>query len=197
MSSVTTAPASGASGFRELGVSEPVLAASSDVGYEAPSPIQAATIPVLLSGADMLGQAQTGTGRTAAIALPILTRIDLARRRPQARERNMLRAIERATRRPFEPMELPTTADVNERRVARFMQRITAALEAGIDGRLIGRVDIRDDHSYVALPQGMPKEIFRKLEKTRVAGQPLQLSRVRSVPPRPPRKAPRKPPRNR
>ncbi len=556
-----------APGFRGLGVSEPVLAALSDVGYEAPSPIQAATIPVLLSGADMLGQAQTGTGKTAAFALPILTRIDLARRRPQAlvlvptrelaiqvaeafqryagrlagfhvlpvyggqsygpqlaslrrgvhvvvgtpgrildhlkrgtldlgglatlvldeademlqmgfiddvettlqqtpaerqvalfsatlpgvireiaqkhlrspvevtiasktstaanvrqrywivsgvhkldaltrileaepfdgmlvfartkqatvelaerleargfaaaalngdmaqnerertvarlkggqldiivatdvaargldvervshvinynvsydtesyvhrigrtgragrsgeailfitpRERNMLRAIERATRQAIEPMELPTTADVNERRVARFMQRITDALEAGesdefrmlleryerehdvpaieiaaalarllqgkrpllleardepppaprparkgptddarpplpqteteafrievghvhgagagnivgaianeagIDGRLIGRVDIRDDHSYVELPQGMPKEVFRKLEKARVAGQQLQISRVRSVPPKPPRKAPRKPSRNR
>lgn len=562
-------PANDAPGFRELGVSEPVLAALSDVGYEAPSPIQAATIPVLLSGADMLGQAQTGTGKTAAFALPILTRIDLTRRRPQAlvlvptrelaiqvaeafqryagrlagfhvlpvyggqsygpqlaslkrgvhvvvgtpgrildhlkrgtldlgglttlvldeademlqmgfiddvetilqqvpasrqvalfsatlpavireiaqrhlvapvevtiasktstaanvrqrywvvsgvhkldaltrileaepfdgmlvfartkqatvelaerleargfaaaalngdmaqnerertvarlkggqldiivatdvaargldvervshvinydvsydtesyvhrigrtgragrsgeailfitpRERNMLRAIERATRQPIEPMQLPTTADVNERRVARFMQRITDALDAGasdefrglleryerehdvpaieiasalarllqgkrpllleakdepmppprpsrpvpageprpplpdgeieseafrievghvhgakagnivgaianesgIDGRLIGRVDIRDDHSYVELPRGISKETFRKLEKARVAGQQLQLSRVRSVPPKPPRKAPRRPARNR
>jgi len=41
-----------------------------DVGYESPSPIQAATIPVLLSGADMLGQAQTGTGKTAALPCP-------------------------------------------------------------------------------------------------------------------------------
>jgi ATP-dependent RNA helicase DeaD len=54
-----------------------------DVGYESPSPIQAATIPVLLSGADMLGQAQTGTGKTAAFALPALTRIDLSQHEPQ------------------------------------------------------------------------------------------------------------------
>jgi ATP-dependent RNA helicase DeaD len=54
-----------------------------DVGYESPSPIQAATIPVLLSGADMLGQAQTGTGKTAAFALPALTRIDLSKHEPQ------------------------------------------------------------------------------------------------------------------
>jgi ATP-dependent RNA helicase DeaD len=69
--------------FRELALSEPVLRALADVGYEAPSPIQAATIPVLMSGADMLGQAQTGTGKTAAFALPALSRIDLARHEPQ------------------------------------------------------------------------------------------------------------------
>ena len=57
--------------FRDLALSEPVLRALTDVGYESPSPIQAATIPVLLSGKDMLGQAQTGTGKTAAFALQI------------------------------------------------------------------------------------------------------------------------------
>ena len=60
-----------------------MLRALTDVGYESPSPIQAATIPVLLSGADMLGQAQTGTGKTAAFALPALTRIDLSQHEPQ------------------------------------------------------------------------------------------------------------------
>ena len=69
--------------FRDLALSEPVLAALADVGYESPSPIQAATIPVLLSGADMLGQAQTGTGKTAAFALPALSRLDLAVKEPQ------------------------------------------------------------------------------------------------------------------
>jgi ATP-dependent RNA helicase DeaD len=69
--------------FRDLALSEPVLRALIDVGYESPSPIQAATIPVLLSGADMLGQAQTGTGKTAAFALPALTRIDLSQHEPQ------------------------------------------------------------------------------------------------------------------
>src|SRR5271167_4166896 len=70
-------------GFRDLALSEPVLRALTDVGYEAPTPIQAQTIPVLLSGVDMLGQAQTGTGKTAAFALPALTRIDLASHEPQ------------------------------------------------------------------------------------------------------------------
>src|ERR1700684_3310258 len=69
--------------FRDLALSDPVLRALTDVGYEAPSPIQAATIPVLLSGVDMLGQAQTGTGKTAAFALPALTRIDLTKHEPQ------------------------------------------------------------------------------------------------------------------
>jgi ATP-dependent RNA helicase DeaD len=55
-----------------------------EVGYEFPTPIQAATIPVLLGGSDLLGQAQTGTGKTAAFALPLLSRLDLSQREPQA-----------------------------------------------------------------------------------------------------------------
>ena len=70
--------------FRELGLSQPVLEALEQVGYESPSPIQAATIPTLLTGKDVLGQAQTGTGKTAAFALPILSKIDLSRAAPQA-----------------------------------------------------------------------------------------------------------------
>jgi len=69
--------------FRALGLPEPLLAALADVGYESPSPIQAATIPVLLAGSDLVGQAQTGTGKTAAFALPLLARLDLAQRAPQ------------------------------------------------------------------------------------------------------------------
>ncbi len=70
--------------FRSLGLPESILAALSAVGYEAPSPIQAATIPPLLEGRDVLGQAQTGTGKTAAFALPLLARIDLRQAGPQA-----------------------------------------------------------------------------------------------------------------
>ena len=69
--------------FAELGLSEPVLAALSDVGYETPTAIQAATIPHFMAGRDLIGQAQTGTGKTAAFALPLLTRIDLERPVPQ------------------------------------------------------------------------------------------------------------------
>jgi ATP-dependent RNA helicase DeaD len=70
--------------FRELGLSAPILEALAAVGYETPSPIQAQTIPLLLSGSDLLGQAQTGTGKTAAFALPVLARIDLSQASPQA-----------------------------------------------------------------------------------------------------------------
>jgi ATP-dependent RNA helicase DeaD len=62
----------------------PLLSALADVGYETPSPIQAACIPHLLAGRDLLGEAQTGTGKTAAFALPVLARLDLALKKPQA-----------------------------------------------------------------------------------------------------------------
>jgi ATP-dependent RNA helicase DeaD len=208
------------------------------------------------------------------------------------RERNMLRAIERATRQVIEPMNLPTVDAVNTLRIAKFKQRISetiakgdadsyrpvleqletesglglidiaAALaclsqgstplllsgkeqpppahgssergrethaprpgrerephtksaaaqmetfrievgsvhgikpgnivgaiasEAGIGGVHIGRVDIREDHSYVDLPEGMPKQIFKDLQKVRVAGRELRISRVSEKPPKPPR----------
>jgi len=70
--------------FSDLDISAPVLKALKEVGYETPSPIQAATIPLLLEGRDVLGQAQTGTGKTAAFALPILSRIDIKQTTPQA-----------------------------------------------------------------------------------------------------------------
>lgn len=69
--------------FDQLELGKPLLKALSDVGYEKPSPIQEQTIPVLLNGRDVLGQAQTGTGKTAAFALPALTQIDLANKSPQ------------------------------------------------------------------------------------------------------------------
>lgn len=61
--------------FSELGLAEPVLKALANEGYETPTPIQAQAIPPLLEGADLLGIAQTGTGKTAAFALPLLTRV--------------------------------------------------------------------------------------------------------------------------
>jgi ATP-dependent RNA helicase DeaD len=70
--------------FRDLALNEALIRALADVGYESPSPIQAATIPHMLEGADVVGQAQTGTGKTAAFALPILSCIDVQQRSPQA-----------------------------------------------------------------------------------------------------------------
>ena len=211
------------------------------------------------------------------------------------RERNMLRAIERATRSPLEPMELPTHADVNEQRVARFRLRIMAAIAAGqaepfislveefereqdvpaveiaaalasllqggsplllkeqsgdqapaenrsregreratgrsqerladedtetfrievgyahgvkpgnivgaianvagLEGWQIGHVDIRDDHTFVGLPRGLPEAVIAELAKTRVAGQALRISSATEVPPKAARKHPPKAPR--
>jgi ATP-dependent RNA helicase DeaD len=69
--------------FSSLGLPGPLLAALAEVGYESPSPIQAEAIPILLEGRDLLGQAQTGTGKTAAFALPLLARIDPTQNHPQ------------------------------------------------------------------------------------------------------------------
>jgi len=70
--------------FADLGIEKRVLQALADVGYESPSPIQAATIPALLEGRHVVGLAQTGTGKTAAFAVPILSRLDLRQKTPQA-----------------------------------------------------------------------------------------------------------------
>jgi ATP-dependent RNA helicase DeaD len=69
--------------FDQLALSQPIFKILDEVGYETPSPIQAQTIPLLLEGRDVVGQAQTGTGKTAAFALPILTNLDLSQKDPQ------------------------------------------------------------------------------------------------------------------
>jgi ATP-dependent RNA helicase DeaD len=69
--------------FADLGLPANLLKAIEKVGYEAPSPIQAAAIPALLDGRDLIGQAQTGTGKTAAFSLPLLAAIDLKVAKPQ------------------------------------------------------------------------------------------------------------------
>jgi len=85
MSSPDTNNAPALPGFSALALDANVVRALTEVGYETPSPIQAATIPALLEGRDVIGQAQTGTGKTAAFALPVLSRIDLkAGNKPQA-----------------------------------------------------------------------------------------------------------------
>ncbi len=69
--------------FKDFNLPDPLLQALNDLGYETPSPIQAECIPLLLKGHDVLGQAQTGTGKTAAFALPLMARIDLSNPHPQ------------------------------------------------------------------------------------------------------------------
>jgi len=69
--------------FKDLALDKALLRALDDVGYETPSPIQAETIPLLLEGRDIIGQAQTGTGKTAAFALPLISNLDLKQKDPQ------------------------------------------------------------------------------------------------------------------
>ena len=69
--------------FNDLGLKTALLKVLEEVGYETPSAIQARTIPLMLAGKDVVGQAQTGTGKTAAFALPILSRLDLSQKNPQ------------------------------------------------------------------------------------------------------------------
>ena len=65
---------------------------------------------------------------------------------------------------------------------------------AGLEGRQIGHVDIREDHTFVGLPRGMPDAIMTELAKTRVAGRMLLIAQVDHVPPKPLRKPPKRPP---
>ena len=70
--------------FESLGLSAPVLQAVKDLGFESPTPIQEHAIPVMIAGRDLIGQAQTGTGKTAAFALPVLSAINAEERVIQA-----------------------------------------------------------------------------------------------------------------
>ncbi len=70
--------------FQDLGISDALQQTLNELGYEAPTPIQRQTIPLLLAGHDVVGQAQTGTGKTAAFSLPILARLDLRQQAVQA-----------------------------------------------------------------------------------------------------------------
>ena len=69
--------------FAALGLAPAIVKAICEVGYETPSPIQAQSIPPLLEGRDLLGQAQTGTGKTAAFSLPLLSRLETYQKTPQ------------------------------------------------------------------------------------------------------------------
>jgi len=69
--------------FSDMALKQPLLKALNTLGYELPTAIQAQTIPLLLEGRDVLGQAQTGTGKTAAFALPLLSNLDLKQKDPQ------------------------------------------------------------------------------------------------------------------
>jgi len=81
---MSSTEASTAATFADLGLSDSLLKTLTEIGYESPSPIQAACIPILLDGRDIIGMAQTGTGKTAAFALPLMEQIDVKVAKPQA-----------------------------------------------------------------------------------------------------------------
>ena len=70
--------------FSDLSLSAPILDAINEMGFETPTPIQAGSIPPLLQGRDIVGIAQTGTGKTAAFGLPLLSLIDAEQKHVQA-----------------------------------------------------------------------------------------------------------------
>ena len=79
-----SSPDAASTTFADLQIHPAVLRATADVGYESPTAIQAATIPALMAGSDVVGLAQTGTGKTAAFAIPILSKIDTSSKATQA-----------------------------------------------------------------------------------------------------------------
>ncbi|MBV9244941.1 MAG: DEAD/DEAH box helicase, partial [Methylobacteriaceae bacterium] len=114
--------ASKLSNFSDLGLIAPILKALAAEGYETPTPIQAKAIPHLLAGRDILGVAQTGTGKTAAFALPILQHLAKDPRRPQPRNCRVL--ILSPTR------ELASQIEASFRTYGRFL-RITSTVVFG------------------------------------------------------------------
>ena len=70
--------------FEKLNISQEIIRAVEDMGFEELTPIQAQSIPVMMSGADLIGQAQTGTGKTAAFGIPLLQKVDPENRKLQA-----------------------------------------------------------------------------------------------------------------
>ncbi len=72
------------SGFDHMNLNPVVVSTLKDMGYDTPTPIQSRTIPYLIQGKDVVGQARTGTGKTAAFALPVLSRIDVTNKNPRS-----------------------------------------------------------------------------------------------------------------
>jgi hypothetical protein len=143
--------------FGEMGLSDPIARAITELGYEEPTPIQQQTIPVLMAGHDLIGQAQTGTGKTAAFGIPMLERIRPDGKHPQGlvlaptRELAIQDAeaihglgrytdvsivpiyggqpIERLTSRKLKPGRLPTAADGAARRREALKETLRSVLE--------------------------------------------------------------------
>ncbi|MGQ7247897.1 DEAD/DEAH box helicase [Halomonas sp. V046] len=144
MTSTTVASPS----FGELALLPAVLSAIETLGYEIPSPIQAQTIPALLEGRDMLGQAQTGTGKTAAFALPLLSRLELDRREPQVLVLAPTRELAQQVAASFSKygqnlkgLEVATLCGGQEYREQLSALRRGAQVVVGTPGRVIDHLD--------------------------------------------------------
>ncbi|MEY3492044.1 MAG: hypothetical protein RL309_1172, partial [Verrucomicrobiota bacterium] len=105
--------------FTEIGLPEPVLRSLADCGYVNPTPIQEQAIPVVLSGRDLIGAAQTGTGKTAAFALPTLARLGPAAGKPRC-------LVLVPTR------ELAVQVDENFQKYGKYLGTKTALLYGGV-----------------------------------------------------------------
>ncbi len=134
--------------FGDLALLPAVLSAVETLGYETPSPIQIQTIPALLEGRDMLGQAQTGTGKTAAFALPLLSRIDLTRREPQVLVMAPTRELAQQVAVSFsrygqnlKGMEVATLCGGQEYREQLGALKRGAQVVVGTPGRIIDHLD--------------------------------------------------------
>ncbi|MCO7232622.1 MULTISPECIES: DEAD/DEAH box helicase [unclassified Cobetia] len=135
--------------FSDLALLPAVLTSLEKLGYETPSPIQGQTIPSLLEGRDMIGQAQTGTGKTAAFALPLLTRLDLDRREPQV-------LVLAPTR------ELAQQVAVNFTRYGQFMRGLEVATLCGGQDY---REQMRSLKSGAQIVVGTPGRVIDHLDR--------------------------------
>ena len=111
--------------FADLGLPQPVLAAAADMGYQNPTPIQIKAIPEILKGRDIMGAAQTGTGKTAAFSMPLIARMLAA---PVARTPKSVRALILAPTR-----ELAAQIDENLRQYCSHTQLSTALVFGGVN----------------------------------------------------------------
>ena len=113
--------------FNELNLSAPLLRAIAEAGYETPSPIQAKAIPPVLEGRDLMGCAQTGTGKTAAFALPMLDRLNAAKPRKPGAIRALILTPTREL--ALQEMRASSTAPQSTLKSTRWMGSISMAGE--------------------------------------------------------------------
>ena len=135
--------------FSELGLSENILKALTEMGFEKPSPIQAQGIPAVMQGSDVIGQAQTGTGKTAAFGIPVLERIDTSSN-----------AVQALVLCPTRELAVQVSEEIG--RLAKFMRGIK--IEAIYGGDSIDR-QIRSLKKGVHIVVGTPGRVMDHMER--------------------------------